>query len=204
MQAPGYGKLAFDAPAPGSYRLPALGPAADGHVLRSDGSPARLHELMGDRLTVLSFIYTRCPDPNGCPLATHVLKRLRREVSERDALAGKVRFLTLSFDPAWDTPQVMRTYAAQVAPEPQGEAGTPWFFLTSASREALTPILEAYDQTVIESVDEHGASLGSYSHILRVYLIDRRQRLRNIYNVGFLHPDILAADLLTLLSEEKG
>ncbi|MEO0424477.1 MAG: SCO family protein [Pseudomonadota bacterium] len=203
MQAPGYGKLAFDAPAPGTYRLPALGPAADGEVLRSDGRPARLHALMNDRLTVLSFIYTRCPDPNGCPLATHVLKRLRREVSEREALAGKVRFLTLSFDPTWDTPQVMRAYAAQVDPQPQDEAATPWSFLTTASREALTPILEAYDQTVIESVDAQGDSLGSYSHILRVYLIDRERQLRNIYNVGFLHPDILAADLLTLLSEQQ-
>ena len=202
VQAPGYGTLEFDAPTPGTYVLPAFGSAADGEVLLSDGTSTRLHALMGEQsYTVLSFIYTRCPDPNGCPLATHVLKRLRREIDQREALAGKVSFLTLSFDPEWDTPQVMREYAAQVDHAAHAKA-TPWHFLTTRSRDELTPILAAYDQTVIESLDAQGNSLGAYSHILRVYLIDRRRRLRNIYNVGFLHPDILAADLLTLMQEE--
>lgn len=201
VQAPGYGTLAFEAPAPGTYALPALGPAGDGQVLRSDGSSTTLHSLMdGERLSVLSFIYTRCPDPNGCPLATHVLKRLRREIDTREGLVGEVQFLTLSFDPAWDTPQVIGEYAALVD-RPTRENATPWQFLTTASPRALAPILAAYDQTVIESVDGEGNALGAYSHILRVYLIDRRRELRNIYNVGFLHPDILAADLLTLLDE---
>lgn len=231
VRAPGYGRLAFEAPAPGTYRLPAFGDAADGDVLLSTGEAVRLHDLMGDRLVVLSFVYTRCPDPNGCPLATYVLRRLQRRLSEEPALAGQVRLLSLSFDPAWDTPAVMARYAADVlpaasapaagaeeavatdsqasgagdgssaAPAPPGasEAAVPWHFLTTASRDALAPILRAYDQTVIEARDEDGNPVGSYSHILRVYLIDRERRLRNIYSVPFLHPDILTADLLTLL-----
>ncbi len=200
--APGYGRLEFEAPTPGSYRLPPFGEAADGTVLRTDGEATTLHALMGDRLVVLSFIYTRCPDPNGCPLATHVLRRLQRHIAATPALQGEVRFLSLSFDPAYDTPAVMREYEENVA----GEAGAassavPWLFLTTKSTDALAPILDDYDQVVIQARDESGEPVGSYSHILRVYLIDRERRIRNIYSVPFLHPDLLAADLLTLLGE---
>ncbi|MEO0973690.1 MAG: SCO family protein [Pseudomonadota bacterium] len=222
VQAPGYGSLHFTPPAPGSYQLPAFGEAGDGGVLLPSGAATTLHALMGDRLVVLSFIYTRCPDPNGCPLATHVLRRLQRRVSEHEALADRVRFLSLSFDPAHDTPQVMGEYQAQVArPRHAGLRDSPgiaaadsparrpahslplvpWEFLTTSSPQALAPILRAYDQPVVPLRDERGNAIGSFSHILRVYLIDEERHLRNIYSVPFLHPDVLVADLLTLLAQ---
>jgi hypothetical protein len=42
---------------------------------------------------------------------------------------------------------------------------------------------------------------GKFSHILRVYLIDQRSQIRNIYNLSFLHPDILVNDVKTLMME---
>src|SRR5580765_3412239 len=50
----------YDPPAAGSYSLPVVKTAGDGDVLNSDGSPLRLRELTRGRITVLSFIYTRC------------------------------------------------------------------------------------------------------------------------------------------------
>jgi cytochrome oxidase Cu insertion factor (SCO1/SenC/PrrC family) len=194
--APGYGALDFDAPKPGTYHLPSLGEAGDGPVLLDDGEASTLHALMADQFVVLSFIYTRCPDANGCPLATHVLRRLERRVSESAPLASRVRFLSLSFDPAHDTPAVMREYAERAA---QGRLD--WRFLTTRSQAALDPILKAYDQSVIRAVDEHGNPVGSFSHILRVFLIDQDRRIRNIYSVPFLHPDLLISDLATLALE---
>jgi cytochrome oxidase Cu insertion factor (SCO1/SenC/PrrC family) len=193
---PGYGSLDFEAPAPGTYRLPSLGGAADGAVVTADGRRTTLHELMDGHFVVLSFIYTRCPDPNGCPLATHVLRRLERRVAEAPALAPDVRFLTLSFDPAYDTPSIMADYRERAA---QGRID--WRFLTAPSEAALDPILDAYDQSVIRSPGGPDGESTAFSHILRVYLIDRRQRIRNVYSVSFLHPDILIADLATLAGE---
>ena len=68
--APGYSALQFPAPEVGSYSLPSIGPAADGELLDSRGDIVNLHELYGGKTIVLSFIYTSCPDVNGCPLAT--------------------------------------------------------------------------------------------------------------------------------------
>ena len=63
----------YDVPEPGTYTLPVLKPAADGAVLGSDGKPVRLHDLTDGRITILSFIYTRCTDPRAC------LRTCRRE-----------------------------------------------------------------------------------------------------------------------------
>jgi cytochrome oxidase Cu insertion factor (SCO1/SenC/PrrC family) len=198
VRAPGYAALAFDAPAPGSYDLPALGAAADGRVLDAEGRPTSLHSLYDGRYVVLSFIYTSCPDVNGCPLAGFVLRQLQNRLAGDPALAGDVRLISLSFDPATDTPERMRQYGANLR-RPGGD----WRFVTAASLSELDPILERYDQWVQRDYDAAGNYLGSLSHILRVFLIDRQGRVRNIYSPSYLHADLLYADLKTLQLEEQ-
>ena len=188
--APGYADLEFAAPAPGTYQLPPLRPAADGAVFDDAGNAHRLHDYLGDRIVVLSFIYTTCSDVNGCPLAAYVLRRVQDRALADPSVRDRLRFVSISFDPAHDTPAVMSTYAARLrAP------GFDWTFLTGTSEAALQPVLDAYDQFVIR--DESGA----ISHTLRVVLIDRQRRVRNIYSVSFLHADTVLNDVRTLLLE---
>jgi cytochrome c peroxidase len=78
-----------------------------------------------------------------------------------------------------------------------------WQFLTAATEAELAPILEDYNQWVVKDYDVDGNYLGGISHLLRVYLIDREQRVRNIYSVSFLHADTVANDVRTLLLEES-
>ena len=197
--APGYADLAFEAPEPGSYRLPPLWGAGDGEVLDEQGRPLRLHDLLGDRLVVLSFIYTTCPDVNGCPLASYVLKRLSERLAATEGLADQVRLISLSFDPHYDRPEVMDAYGARFR-QPEVD----WRFLTTRSVAELDPLLQAYDQWVIRDTDEEGNPLGTMSHLLRVYLIDRHKQVRNIYSVSFLHADTVANDMTTLMMETGG
>ena len=196
VMAPGYSALEFAAPAAGSYALPPLGAAADGDLLDSRGDRVRLHELIGDKVVVLSFIYTSCSDVNGCPLAGFVLKQVQQRILTEPSLKDNARLISLSFDPQTDTPEVMSRYA-----ELYRRDGFDWRFLTSESETRLGPILDAYNQWVLRDYDENGRYLGSISHLLRVYLIDRDGQIRNIYSPAFLHADILAADIATLLLE---
>jgi cytochrome c peroxidase len=208
----GYLPLAFRAPEPGTYELPSLGVAADGEVLDTDGRPLRLYDLLGDRLAVLSFIYTSCPEATGCPLATHALGGVRTRLHAKPDLAGQVRLLSLSFDPARDKPEAMRRYASSFAPAAggagrAGQAGqesreVDWRFLTGASEAGIAPLLAAYGQAVQRDIDANGEPLGTISHVLRVFLIDREKRIRNVYSASFLHADTLATDLETLALEE--
>ena len=194
--APGYSALEFTPPEPGSYSLPDLGPAANGMVLDTAGRSVELQGLYGDKVVVLAFIYTRCSDVNGCPLATFVLRQLQDRVKTDPALAQRVRLISLSFDPPFDSPQRLREYS-----KPFRDPDFDWHFLTTASEAELSPILAAYDQWVIQDIDADGRHVGSLSHLLRVYLIDRQRRIRNIYSVSFLHADTVATDIQTLLQQ---
>ena len=194
--APGWGILSYEAPTPGTYRLPPIMRAVDGRVLREDASPAHLFDLMGDRLVLLSFVYTRCTDVNGCPLAKAVFHLVRARLKEHPELAETTRLLSISFDPDNDTPEAMRAYRPQ-----SGDDSVEWMFLTTRDRTDLQPILDGYGQYTLREYDENGVYTGEFAHLLRVYLIDRERQVRNIYSTGFLHPDILINDLETLLLE---
>ncbi len=185
------------APEPGSYALPPLGSAADGEVLTSDAAPARLHDFFGDRIALLSLVYTHCVDAEGCPLATAVLQRVGHRIGADPELRDRVRLVTLSFDPARDTPEVMRRYGESFA-----RTGADWVLLTSESEARLAPLLEAYGQTLLPERDAEGVPLGTFAHLMRVFLVDRERRIRNIYGVSLLQPALLLADLKTLLLED--
>ena len=196
--APGYSALQFPAPAAGSYTLPSLGKAADGELLDSDGAVATLHALYDGKTVVLSFIYTTCPDVNGCPLATFVLSQVQRGLAADKFLQPRVRLISVSFDPLNDSPAVMASYAKNFR-----QSDIDWRFLTAASEDRLTPILGDYDQAVIRERDSEGRQIGTMSHILRVFLIDPQKNIRNIYSPSFLHPDILLADIRTVTNGDK-
>ena len=183
----------YDPPVPGSYRLPAIKAAGDGAVLDARGRERRLHEVMAGRITLLSFIYTRCADPQGCPLATALLYDIA-EVSRQDPLlAENLRLVSLSFDPAHDTPEVMADYAGGSADAP-GEAAE-WLYLTTRSEAELAPILASYGQ-LVGRMSDAADPFGALAHQLRVYLIDRQGRIRNIYSLGFLDPRLVITDVL--------
>ncbi|MGR8929090.1 MAG: cytochrome c peroxidase [Gammaproteobacteria bacterium] len=194
--APGYAALPFELSTPGSYSLPIIESAADGHVLSSENQAKRLHDFMGDKLVLLSFIYAACSDVNGCPLATQVLNKIARRLQKQPELADKLRLLTLSFNPEHDTPEMMHHYGQGFK---TGEFD--WQFLTTASEQELQPILKAYPQNIQKIYDENGQFTGTFSHLLRVYLIDTNKQIRNIYSVDFLHADTIINDVKTLLAD---
>lgn len=81
----------------------------DFRFIRQDGKPGSLKELRG-KTVVLTFIYTRCPLPNFCPLMDRKFGELAARL-ENTARADQVRLLSVSFDPENDTPEVLTTHA---------------------------------------------------------------------------------------------
>lgn len=201
IPAAGWGTMEFEAPRPGTYELPAFGKAADGNVLTDEGTEMRLSDFYGDKLVILSFIYTQCSDLNGCPLVTAVFYKIKqRIIDQHPELADQLRLISLSFDPQHDTPEVMSFYG-------QGSkdlGGAEWQFLTTKSIEELTPIINGFGQYVNKEYDDDGNETSSYAHILRVFLIDKNGNKRAQYSAGFLHEKSLMSDVQTLLLEEQG
>jgi protein SCO1 len=191
--------LEFDPPPAGSYVLHRIMPAPEGRVLGLDGRLAALSAYTRGKVTLLGFIYTTCVDPDGCPLAYRVFDALQEAIVATPALHDKVRFVTLSFDPARDTPQAMRDYAGSRAVE-KG-AGLRWYFLTTRSARELMPLVEGFGQD-IQTPSWPGARR-ELSHVLKVFLIDRAGDIREIYTSNFLHPQVVLNDIETLLAEER-
>jgi cytochrome c peroxidase len=198
VMAPGYSPLSFRPPEPGTYGLPAMGSASNGSVLNSRGQSANLHDYLGDKPTVLSFIFTTCDDVNGCPLATYVMRRVQDALQADPETADKARLVSFSFDPVFDTPAVIDAYGSQFRAD-----DFDWQFLTTSGAETLDPILNAYGQWVIRDYDDNGDYMGTMSHILRVFLIDKNRNIRNIYSTSFLHADTVANDVRSLLLEDN-
>ncbi len=188
----------YDAPVPGTYTLPVIKPAADGKLLNADGKPTRLRDVTRGRVTVLSFIYTRCGVASACPYATGVLRELHHASANDAGLAKEMRLVSLSFDPEHDTPEHMGEYANLFSEE---KAAAPWEFLTTRSQAELAPILAAYGQAVDRKQNPQEPT-GPLNHTMRVFLIDREGRIRNIYSSGTLDLRLVLADARTLMLEE--
>ena len=186
--------LGYSLPIPGSYQLYNIGKAGDGEVVDGIGDSVRLHELMDGKITLLSFIYSNCTDTNGCPLATSVFYKIQEKLKMNKKVLSKLKMISLSFDPEYDTPEIMNLYGKDLS-----YIDADWSFLTTDSSRKLDPILSEYDQPVIRKYTENGEYAGVQSHLLRVFLIDDNKLIRNVYNVDFLHPDLLINDIKTLL-----
>ena len=189
----------YDPPVAGSYALPVIKVAPDGAIIDSDSKSLNLRELTHGRITVLSFIYTRCAASKACPYAAGVLDQLHTLSAADKDLATNMRLVSLSFDPHYDTPQRLAEYSEAMRDE---KSGCQWHFATAKSNAELESILNGYGQAVDKRSNPNDPQ-GPLYHVLRVFLIDRDGRIRNIYSSATLDPRLVLADVKTLLLEEK-
>ncbi len=121
----------------------------------------------GEKVTLVGFIYTTCPTI--CQTAGSDFAQLRDRL--RDArLDGKVRLLSVSFDPVRDDPQQMRTYAKQ-----HGADGAVWA-IARPLPEAVPVVTSSFGVRVI--ADEWGG----YQHNSAVHMVDTKGRLTGIFD----------------------
>ncbi|HEY7647988.1 MAG TPA: SCO family protein [Methylomirabilota bacterium] len=188
--------MEFVPPSPGSYVLHAIMRAPEGRVLDLDGRPYPMSRFTSGKITLLGFIYTSCVEAQGCPFAYQVFHTIHHRVSEQATLSPRVRLVSLSFDPARDTPARMRAYAAG-----RPLKGVEWDFLTTESPQRLLPLLEGFGQDV--RIDPGGGPVGGLAHTLKVFLIDARGIVREIYTTSYLYPDVIFNDITTLRMQER-
>jgi cytochrome c peroxidase len=187
----------YEPPPPGSYTLPVIERLGDHALVDSSGAPISLAALKTNRLAVVAFVYTSCAEAAGCPLAEAIMQRLDRRLADDPALAPQVRLITISFDPERDTPERMATIRDAFAPK------TDWSFLTTTGEAQLTPILDDFGQPVAKLTYEDGTWTGLFRHVLKVFVLDEKNQVRNIYSTGLLNPDLVMNDVRTLAAERR-
>ncbi len=187
-------RMEFAAPPPGSYSLQRIQRVSEAVLLESTGRPVRLSSLTQGKITLLTFFYTYCVDPLGCPFAHITLADLRDRVRADRSLAGRVRFVSVSLDPTHDTPAIIARYAEGFTIDPKFE----WRFLTAGRVPELLPVLDDFGQDVSVDVDENGRATRTLHHMLKMFLIDPHGEVREIYSLAFLQPQVMFNDIKTL------
>lgn len=200
VAAAGAVKIALDARA---ESLPVYTTIPDWPLTDQDGKTFWLGQTRG-KVVVLGMIYTHCPDV--CPLITARMMELQQRVAA-EGRSNEVFFITITFDPERDTPEVLRRYA-QVRKIDLSN----WAFLTGdpTTIRHLTEILGIYTERVyvINGTPAAGtpASPGSeltyfINHTDRIFLVDRTGRVRALLPGSRLDPDEAMAKIRLLLRE---
>ncbi len=189
----------FTPPPPGSYQLQRIQPVADASLLDSGGRPVRLRALTRGKITLLTFFYTYCVDPLGCPFAHVTLAGLRDRVRSDPKLSERVRFVSVSLDPSHDTPDAIASYGREFATDSSFE----WRFLTARRVPELLPVLDDFGQDVSVETDAQGRATRTLHHMLKMFLIDARGEVREIYTLAYLQPEVMFNDIATLAMERS-
>ncbi|MGH9256130.1 MAG: SCO family protein [Vicinamibacterales bacterium] len=151
-------------------------------LVDQSGSPRPLTSLRGHRVA-LTFIYTRCPLPDFCPLMDRQFAAIQAEIRTSPALAD-VRLVSVTVDPAFDTPAVLQTHATRVGADPRL-----WYFATGTRDEVL-----AFARR-FGILTEPGQSDAVTVHNLRTAVIDAEGRLVSVHSGNMWTPAELVADL---------
>jgi protein SCO1/2 len=176
-------------PAGGGSRLAVIRPAPAFALTDQDGRPFGRDDLKG-KVWLASFVFTSCTGT--CPETTLRLSLVRRELKRRGVLGkGDVRLVSITLDPQRDRPEVLRDYAKLYEADP----GT-WSFLTGTPAQ-VNRVLAAWGMWARRLPG------GQLDHPSRVFLVDRRGRVREIYNLAFLRPAWVVQDIELLRSEPE-
>ena len=135
--------------------------------------------------TLVTFIYTRCPLPNFCPLMSSNFAAIQRRAAADPALKGRIRLVSVSFDPEHDTPSVLNAYAATLGADP-----AVWTFLT-ADKVTIDRFAAKFGVGVVRE----GGAPGEFTHNLRTTLIGADGRILKIYGGSEWTVPMALADL---------
>lgn len=144
-------------------------------LVNQDGKRIRLGQYR-DRTLVVTFIYTRCPLPDYCPLMTEHFIDIEKSLAAEPELYAKTHLLSITLDPAYDTPKVLREYAAREL-EANMNSGRPNFAhweLATGSKDEVKRVASFFGMQYWQEGDQ-------VIHSLRTAVIGPDGRLVKLY-----------------------
>ncbi len=154
-------------------RLPVYGSVADFTLTNQDGAPVSLADLRG-HVWVANVIFTRCPGP--CLKMTRQMKELQQALAQD----SQARLVSLTTDPDFDKPAVLKSYAERFGADPQR-----WMFLTGLKKQVASLATQSLKLTAIEKTPgERQSPNDLFVHSTLLVLVDRQSRLRAIFETS--------------------
>jgi protein SCO1 len=185
---------AQSATTPESSGLPESGAAVpDFHLINQDGKAVHLAQYRG-KVLLLTFIYTRCPVPEYCTLMSNNFALIDKELQKDSALYKQTHLFSISFDPEYDTPKVLRSYGAAHTGNYDKESFAHWEFVTGDAGE-VKKMAQFFGLTYLPEKDQ-------IVHTLQTALIGTDGKLLKLYSGNEWKPMEILSDIRTSLGEK--
>lgn len=147
------------------------------------------------RATVVTFIYTRCPFADQCPLMSMNFAALNEAIEKDEHLKSRARLLSVTLDPAFDTPKVLREYGAAYTGGRDDERFARWDFATGDPDEIRR--LATFLGLMYKEDD------GQVVHSLRTAVINSDGKLHKLYRGNEWKPDQILRDLREMTAKDQ-
>ena len=157
-------------------------------LLDANGQPIAITDFAGSAMAI-TFIYTRCPLPQYCPLMDRRFAEAQALIAKDPALRGKARLLSVSFDPTFDRAAVLRGHAATLQADPRV-----WTFAT-ADEATVDRFAARFGVNVIREKD------GTITHNLRTAVIDPSGRVAALLDNNAWAAEDLVRELKAALGQ---
>ncbi len=173
------------------YHVPTAGDTLPDFKMRNqDGRTIHLGQFKGKTLLV-TFIYTRCPLPNFCPLVTHNFATINSQLAGDKGLYAKTHLLCVSFDPEHDTPAVLRAYGAEYVGSDAKSAFAHWDF-------AVPDKTELAEMAKFFNVGISNGENGAINHTLSTTVVGPDGKVAQFYPGNEWTSDQVLADVKKL------
>jgi protein SCO1/2 len=156
------------------YHVPAQGDVVPNFKLLDQSDRTISLQQFHGKVVLMTFIYTRCPLPDYCPRLSSNFAAIDKTLQADPALYNKTHLLSISFDPTYDTPAVLRTYGSAYVNSKEKESFQHWNFAAPSVAE-LSKMEQFFDVGVTSGED------GTLQHSLSTVLIGKDGKVVAFY-----------------------
>jgi cytochrome oxidase Cu insertion factor (SCO1/SenC/PrrC family) len=151
-------------------------PLPSAQLVDENGRLIELDHAFGGKTTLLSFIFTRCPDRTLCPAISGKFAYMQRRLD-----ADRFALVEITLDPPYDSPAVLRSYAARYGADP-----AKWKLLTGKG-STIARLLDAF------GIDSMRVSTANYIHNDELFIVSPTGRIADVIQTAGWDPDAAIA-----------
>ena len=155
-------------------------------LVNQDGKDIRLSNFRGKAL-LLTFIYTRCPIPEYCDLMSNNFAKVDHQLQQQPDVYAKTHLLSITIDPDYDTPKVLRSYGAAHTERYEAETFDHWDFATG-TKDQIKGIAQFFGLRYFQASDQ-------IVHSLRTVIMSPDGKVVKIYRDNEWKPEEAVSEL---------